>query len=105
MRITRLRSVLEYDLAGRMIKDEAGRILKYDELGRLSTIAGEGIAGGSYYYDALNRLVEQQVNNDGNRKLYYRGDELIIEKSGDKIVHLVKFNGDCLGVEEDIIKP
>lgn len=97
---------LEYDLAGRMIKDEAGRILKYDELGRLSNITGESITGGSYYYDALNRLVEQQVNNDDNRKLYYRGDELLIEKSVDKIVHLVKFNDACLGVEEeDIIKP
>ncbi|EGG6836081.1 hypothetical protein IDY43_004675 [Salmonella enterica] len=98
--------LLEYDLAGRMIKDEAGRTLQYDELGRLSTIAGDGIVGGSYYYDALNRLVEQNVNNDDNRKLYYRGDELIIEKSVNNVVHLVKFNDVCLGVEEEnIIKP
>ena len=49
--------VLEYDSAGRLIKDQAGRTLSYDSLGQLKEIfsADQGIAI-TYTYDAYNRI-------------------------------------------------
>ncbi|WP_454711950.1 RHS repeat protein [Enterobacter ludwigii] len=72
---------LEYDTEGRMTLDEAGRTLGYDVTGRLSSISGEGITGGAYGYDALDRLVSQVVNAGDIRELYYRGEELVNEVS------------------------
>lgn len=72
---------LEYDTEGRMTKDEAGRSLTYDSLGRLSTIDGENIHGGTYVYDAQNRLVSQQISESKTTQLYYRGNELVNEAS------------------------
>lgn len=72
---------LEYDAEGRMTLDEAGRTLGYDASGRLSRISGEGITGGTYGYDALDRLVNQAVSTDDIRELYYRGEELVNEVS------------------------
>jgi YD repeat-containing protein len=72
---------LEYDAEGRMTLDEAGRTLGYDATGRLSSISGEGITGGAYGYDALDRLVSQAVSEDDIRELYYRGEELVNEVS------------------------
>ena len=70
---------LEYDAEGRMTRDEAGRLLTYDSLGRLITVDGENISGGSYGYDARNRLISQQVSEGDTRHLYYRGSELVNE--------------------------
>ena len=71
--------LLEYDADGRMIKDEAGRVLTYDGLGRLSSVAGENMTGGHYHYDAGNRLVDQDTGTNGVRHLYYRGSELVVD--------------------------
>lgn len=49
--------ILMYDTEGCMVKDDAGRTLIYDEIGRLTGVSGEGISGGSYCYDAFNLLV------------------------------------------------
>ncbi|WP_158781629.1 RHS repeat domain-containing protein [Pantoea sp. BAV 3049] len=70
---------LEYDDCGRMTRDEAGRVLSYDAIGRLSDISDEGTTGGKYDYDALNRLITQQVSDTELRSLYYRGNELVSE--------------------------
>lgn len=70
---------LEYDSEGRMIRDEAGRELTYDVMGRLIDVRGDGIAGGSYSYDALNRLVSQNVSGGATHALYYRAEELVNE--------------------------
>ncbi|EDT7315833.1 RHS repeat protein [Salmonella enterica subsp. enterica] len=70
---------LEYDAEGRMTRDESGRSLTYDSLGRLSSVDGESISGGVYGYDARNRLVSQQVNEGKAIQLYYRGNELVNE--------------------------
>ncbi|MDR7344271.1 YD repeat-containing protein [Pantoea alhagi] len=51
---------LEYDAEGRMTKDEAGRTLRYDALGRLSGVATQDAGACTYRYDAQNRLVSQQ---------------------------------------------
>jgi hypothetical protein len=64
---------LEYDAEGRMTLDEAGRTLSYDATGRLSRISGEGITGGTYGYDALDRLVSQAVSADDTGAVLPRG--------------------------------
>lgn len=71
--------LLEYDADGRMIKDEAGRELSYDGLGRLSSVAGGNLTEGRYHYDAGNRLSFQDTGSNGMRQLYYRGNELVVE--------------------------
>lgn len=73
--------VLEYDAEGRMTLDEAGRHLAYDSIGRLSAVSGQGINGGSYGYDARNRLTSQMINGEYSTQLYYRGSELVNEVS------------------------
>jgi len=64
---------------GRMIRDEAGRELAYDVMGRLISVRGDGISGGSYSYDALNQLISQNVNDGKTHNLYYRAGELVNE--------------------------
>ncbi|CQH97669.1 Rhs family protein [Yersinia enterocolitica] len=93
---------LDYDANGRMIKDESGRMLTYDVTGRLIGINGENLAGGSYSYDALNRLVTQNVSDDDKRVLYYQGNELANEVIAYQASNnrLIKLNHTCLGVKE-----
>ncbi|KNC89082.1 RHS repeat protein [Trabulsiella odontotermitis] len=69
---------LAYDANGRMIKDEAGRTLSYDESGRLVSISGNG-GSSTYGYDAFDQLVWQKLNNNETRQLYYLGNRLMNE--------------------------
>lgn len=94
--------VLEYDAEGRMTKDEAGRALTYDVTGRLLSVSGENIPGGSYSYDALNRLVSQQAGSGDQRYLYYRTDELVNEvlvQQG-RETRLIKLRHNCIGMSD-----
>ncbi|TDB56121.1 RHS repeat-associated core domain-containing protein [Photorhabdus luminescens] len=93
---------LNYDANGRMTQDEAGRILKYDVTGRLVSVSGNNVSGGTYGYDALNRLVSQNVNHDDLRELYYRGDELVNEvlTSQSREIRLIKMGHSCFGVSD-----
>nr|WP_318383058.1 RHS repeat-associated core domain-containing protein [uncultured Enterobacter sp.] len=63
---------LSYDAAGRMIKNEAGNTLVYDELGRMSAVQSGGNTLATYYYDALDRLVRQHTVSDQHTHFYYR---------------------------------
>ncbi|OTA17395.1 RHS family protein [Xenorhabdus vietnamensis] len=73
---------LAYDNAGRLIRDEAGRHLTYDALGRLSSVR-LNVATSDYAYDAANRLVLQYIDAEGidakkigtkkTYELYYQG--------------------------------
>lgn len=92
----------EYDADGRMIRDEAGRTLVYDVAGRLTGVSGENINGGSYEYDALNRLVSQHVSGGDERELYYRGDTLVNEvlTADREETRLIKRGGHCLGMSQ-----
>ncbi|MDE9437872.1 type IV secretion protein Rhs [Xenorhabdus bovienii] len=93
---------LQYDANGRMTRDEAGRTLTYDVTGRLTGVNGEGITGGGYGYDALNRLVAQNVSLGDVRELYYRGDELVNEvlASQSRDTRLIKLGHHCLGMSD-----
>lgn len=67
---------LEYDKAGRMTKDDAGRTLRYDAMGRLYEVK----EGGTYGYDARDRMVYQKVDSTKeSHRLYYRANRLIGE--------------------------
>ncbi|HGM5910732.1 RHS repeat-associated core domain-containing protein [Serratia marcescens] len=93
---------LEYDTNGRMIKDEAGRTLIYDVAGRLTEVSGENINGGSYEYDALNRLVSQHVSGGDVRELYYCGNTLVNEvlAADRQETRLIKRGAHCLGMSQ-----
>lgn len=68
---------LVYDANGRMITDETGRTLIYDEAGRLVSITGhDGYS--QYAYDAFDTLVTQSLSGD-TRELYYAGNRLLSE--------------------------
>lgn len=78
---------LQYDANGRLIQDEASRVLSYDPLGRLSDLEVKGTKRGTYVYDALDNLVGQKINENDERALYYFGDVLVNEihhKAGKK---------------------
>ncbi|WP_052752434.1 RHS repeat-associated core domain-containing protein [Tatumella morbirosei] len=93
---------LKYDTDGRMTQDEAGRLLDYDVIGRLISVSGDNISGGRYGYDALNRLVSQNVTDGDTRQLYYQSNELVnevlVEKN--KATRLIKNGHTCLGVSD-----
>ncbi|MBD2784215.1 RHS repeat-associated core domain-containing protein [Xenorhabdus sp. DI] len=69
---------LAYDGAGRLIRDEAGRRLTYDALGRLAAVH-QGEAAGTYGYDAADRLVLQKMVTDHTHELYYQGATRVAE--------------------------
>ncbi|WP_052760878.1 MULTISPECIES: RHS repeat domain-containing protein [Photorhabdus] len=91
---------LKYDVEGRMVRDEAGKTLTYDVLGRLTNISGKNNVDGTYGYDALNRLVTQKASKGDMRMLYYRGEELVNEviTSQERENRLIKMGHSCLGV-------
>lgn len=98
---------LRYDAQGRLIRDEAGRTLAYDALGRLRSVSGKN-GSCAYSYDALNRLITQNIAGQDVRQLYYRGTELVAEitASPPHEIRLVKNGHTCFGVSDNgIYKP
>lgn len=96
---------LKYDNEGRMILDETGRSLTYDATGRLASVKDSHGIGGTYQYDALNRLVKQTRNDGESWSLYYLGDELVNEvtaKDGER--RFIKTGHTCLAIEHKISK-
>lgn len=93
---------LEYDANGRLTRDEAGRTLRYDASGRLIAVSDSEGTGGTYGYDALNRLVSQHVDGANEHELYYRGDELVNEviASQGHDGRLIKLGHRCLGMQD-----
>jgi Rhs family protein len=89
---------LEYDADGRMTRDEAGRNLGYDAVGRLISVS-DG-SSGTYGYDALNRLVSQNVSAGDTRQLYYRAGELVNEvmQQQGRSSRLIKKGHRCFGM-------
>jgi len=93
---------LEYDANGRLTRDEAGRMLRYDVTGRLIAVSDSEGSGGIYGYDALNRLVSQRVDGANEHELYYRGDELVNEviASQGHNGRFIKLGHRCLGMQD-----
>ncbi|WP_428846567.1 RHS repeat domain-containing protein, partial [Pseudomonas moorei] len=73
---------LVYDLDGHMIRDEEGRVLEYDALGRLiqvSALPGETPSG--YRYDPLDTLSGRD-GGDGQDQRFYQNGELANQIQG-----------------------
>lgn len=96
---------LNYDTDGRMIRDEAGRKLSYDAMGRLINIESAKGEKGAYSYDALNRLIKQNVGDDNVSRLYYRGFELLNEAneqtSKQHEIRYLKLGHNCIAVNDN----
>lgn len=90
---------LIYDSDGRMICDEAGRILTYDAIGRLISV-NENSCKCTYRYDALNRLITQKIDENDIRQLYYRGTELVNEIFAMNERRFIKSGHNCLAVSD-----
>ncbi|MEW7312168.1 hypothetical protein AB1E22_05505 [Buttiauxella gaviniae] len=95
--------VLEYDSNGRMTRDEAGRMLSYDSLGRLTSVRDTSNKPlSTYHYDALNTLVMQSLVDD-DRQLFYTGTRLVNEACSktQKITRFIPGNSGSAAVSED----
>jgi len=92
---------LEYDANGCMIKDGFGKTLSYDTLGRLISTSGY-ICTNSYNYDALDRLVSQNVNNYPWH-FYYRDGQLInkVQTQFNAVTRFIRNGLTCLGTSLD----
>lgn len=67
---------LIYDTAGRLIRDEAGRTLFYDAMGRLARVESPH-QDGDYGYDAFDRMAWQRVDSTQRlHRLYYTGGQM-----------------------------
>ena len=81
---------LEYDANGSLTRDDQGRKLEYDALGRLMGVRDANdkqICG--YRYDASGKLACQTVPGQPDTCLLYRENSLIATKSGDRRVSYV----------------
>jgi len=87
---------LEYDPAGHLIRDEQGRILTYDPLGRLthvSALPGETPSG--YRYGPLDALSGTN-NGDGEQQRFYQNGELANLVGGGNSSTFMKGDGSVL---------
>lgn len=75
---------LDYDSDGRLTKDEQGRQLEYDTLGRLTRVldANNNLLC-EYWYDASGKLAGQIVPDKPETNLFYREESLIATKTGE----------------------
>lgn len=93
---------LAYDACGRLIKDEAGRTLDYDNLGRLVRVTGAG-TDGAYRYNAMNQVITQLAGPGNTRDLYYRNGQLINEtlRETAQTTRFVRTGGSCVAEHRD----
>lgn len=103
--ISRREVLLKYDENGRLIQDEEGKSLSYDALGRLVEVLqpGENPKQGSYYYDALDKIVQKKITQGNSYSLYYNDEEMVNQfiSSGDspsEVLRIIKKGKEALGV-------
>ncbi|UQS18190.1 type IV secretion protein Rhs [Pseudomonas sp. HS6] len=89
---------LQYDANGRMIKDDQGRMLAYDALGRLmgvSNAQGQVVRG--HHYDGFDRLVELSQPGSADTQRYYHCGRVINEVRCGDSRSVVRHGGLLLG--------
>ncbi|WP_248743080.1 MULTISPECIES: RHS repeat-associated core domain-containing protein [unclassified Pseudomonas] len=89
---------LQYDANGRMIKDDQGRTLTYDTLGRLTGVSnaqGQSVRG--YQYDGFDRLMALSQPGSADTQRYYRGGHVINDVRGGDSCSVVRHEGLLLG--------
>lgn len=90
---------LQYDAAGNLLQDEAGRQLSYDAMNRLS---GVRLSDGERQYQyAPSDKVGAITQNGKTRHRYYSGTRLEFEKGADDETHFVLFD-DCAVAQTQI---
>ncbi|CAN7446084.1 hypothetical protein [Pseudomonas umsongensis] len=75
-----------YDADGNLLRDEVGRKLEYDSLGRLIRVcAPSGESGTDYQYDSLDELGGLETSSGSEQRYYNQGKltNQIKSKSGD----------------------
>ncbi|MNH78521.1 RHS Repeat protein [compost metagenome] len=74
--------LLDYNADGHLIRDEEGRTLEYDSLGRLISVSDSGGgASNSYNYDPRDTLVGMN-DGGGQEQRFYQGDKLANQIKG-----------------------
>ncbi|OAA44081.1 YD repeat-containing protein [Beauveria brongniartii RCEF 3172] len=89
---------IKYDENGCLTQDEQGRKLEYNSMSRLTSVrdAGNKILA-QYRYDATGRLVCQQVPDQPDKLLFYRGESLIAVKEGERKVSYLSTGSEYWG--------
>ncbi|WP_434592951.1 RHS repeat-associated core domain-containing protein [Pseudomonas sp. R4-83] len=92
---------LEYDVNGRMIKDDQARTLAYDAFGRLEQLsgAGESVIRG-YHYDGFDDLVELSQPDEVTTQRYYYAGRVANEVSGENSSSVVRHGGALVGQQQ-----
>ncbi|MFJ9446810.1 RHS repeat-associated core domain-containing protein [Kitasatospora sp. NPDC101235] len=82
---------LHYDTAGRLVTDDAGRSLAYDDLGRLTKVGTVS----TYGYDPQNQLLTQ--GSDGRTSVFsYHRQILASVTDGDQRTRLIRLGQSCV---------
>ncbi|PQA97771.1 hypothetical protein B0A69_00055 [Chryseobacterium shigense] len=94
---------LEYDANGRLIRDEKGQQLIYNNLDQLIRVNNpDGTELCTYFYDAQGNLIEQQANGVINRRLYTLG-ELSNMQFGDNFISYINGAEQRIGQTSNIV--
>ncbi|KAL5591079.1 hypothetical protein FOBRF1_014636 [Fusarium oxysporum] len=75
--------ILKYDDDGNVTRDEKGRELQYDAMGRFKAVLdGKGTVLSEYRYDSRGRLISQAIPGKPDHYLHYRGGDLVAATHG-----------------------
>ena len=93
--------VLEYDDDGHMVRDEEGRTLEYDELGRLTHVSGlAGETPTDYHYDPQDTLSWTEGEH-GQDQRFYQDDNLVNQLQGSKNSTFMRGDGVVLAERQE----
>ncbi|VVQ08826.1 hypothetical protein PS914_04917 [Pseudomonas fluorescens] len=95
-----------YDADGNLLRDEVGRILAYDSLGRLISVSAlPGESGNDYHYDPLDTL-DGSSSGGSSEKRYYQNGELKNRLQGDDdLLTVVRAQGVVLAERQEGARP
>ncbi|KID81095.1 YD repeat-containing protein [Metarhizium guizhouense ARSEF 977] len=89
---------IKYDANGCLTQDDQGRKLEYDSMNRLTVVRdAHNKLLAQYLYDATGKLVCQQVPDQPDTFLFYRGDSLIAVQKGDRKTSYLSNGTECWG--------
>ena len=89
-----------YDADGNLLRDEVGRILAYDSLGRLISVSAPGESGNDYHYDSLDTL-DGSSSDAGREQRFYQNGDLVNQLQGDDRRTVVRAQGVVLAERQE----
>ena len=89
-----------YDADGNLLRDEVGRILAYDSLGRLISVSAPGESGNDYHYDSLDTL-DGSSSGAGREQRFYQNGDLVNQLQGDDRRTVVRAQGVVLAERQE----